>query len=324
MLHGDTETNPGPNKKFKPFTCCHWNVNSLTAHNMVKLSSIIAYDTIHKYDFICISETFLDSSVPTDDRELSINGYNLIHADHSSNNKRGGICIYYRESLAVQVVKIDYLNECLLTKVSIDNKKGYIVVLYRSPSQDSLEFDNFILNFEKMLSDINSFNPGFSVILGDFNAKFKNWWHCDTQTSEDSQIDSLTTSYGFQQLISKPTQILKNSSSCIDLMFTDQPNLTTDSGTHPSLHPNCHHNIIFCKINLKIIYPPPYRRLAWDFKRANISSIRKAIKMVDWQFTFFNKDTYERVSIFNEILMNIFSNYIPHKYVPIDDRDPHG
>ena len=107
------------------------------------------------------------------------------------------MCIYYRESLAVQVVKIDYLNQSLLTEVSIDNKKGYIAVLYRSPSQDSLEFDNFILNFEKMLSDITSFNPDFSIILGDFNAKSKNWWHCDTQTSEGLRIDSLTTSYGF-------------------------------------------------------------------------------------------------------------------------------
>ena len=173
-----------------------------------------------------------------------------------------------------------------------------------------------------MLSDINSSNPHFSIILGDFNVRSNNWWQGDTQTSEGSQIDYLTTSYGFQQLISEPTHILKNSSSCIDLIFTDQPNLITDSGTHPSLHPNCHHNIIFCKINLKIIYPPPYRRLVWDFKRANISSIRKAIKMVDWQFTFLNKDTHEQVSIFNEILMNIFSNYIPHKYVTIDDRDP--
>ena len=31
-------------------------------------------------------------------------------------------------------------------------------------------------------------------------------------------------------------------------------------------------------------------RLVWDFKRANISSIRKAIKMVDWRFMFLNKD----------------------------------
>ena len=60
----------------------------------------------------------------------------------------------------------------------------------------------------------------------------------------------------------------------------------------------------------------------WDFKRASISSIRKAIKMVDWQFMFLNKNTHDQVAIFNDILMNIFSNCIPYKYITIDDRDP--
>ena len=117
--------------------------------------------------------------------------------------------------------------------------------------------------------------------------------------------------YGFQQLISEPTRILKNSSSYIDLIVTDQPNLITDSGTHPSLHPNCHHNITFCEINLKITYPPPYRTLALDIKIANISSIRKAIKIVDWPFMFLKKNTDEQVAIFNEILMNIFLTIFP-------------
>ena len=147
LLHDNVETNPGPNKKYKPFTCCHWNVNGLTAHNKVKLSSVAAYNTIHKYDFICISETYLDSSVPTHDRDTLINGYYLIRADHPSNNKTGGVCIYYRESLAVQLVETNYLSKCLLCEVSINDKKGNVAVLYRSLSQNSLEFDNFILNF---------------------------------------------------------------------------------------------------------------------------------------------------------------------------------
>ena len=96
------------------------------------------------------------------------------------------MCSYYWESLSVQLVKTNYLSECLLCEVSINNKKGYVAVLYRSPSQNSLEFDNFILNFEKMLSDINSSNPHFSIILGDFNARSNNWWQGDTQTSERS------------------------------------------------------------------------------------------------------------------------------------------
>ena len=60
----------------------------------------------------------------------------------------------------------------------------------------------------------------------------------------------------------------------------------------------------------------------WDLKRPNISSIKKAIKMADWQFMFLNKNTCEQAAIFNNILMNIFSNYIPNKYVTIDNRDP--
>ena len=55
--HGDIELNPGPNKKTKPLSCCHWNVNSLAAHKFLKKSSIEAYNSIRNYDFICISET---------------------------------------------------------------------------------------------------------------------------------------------------------------------------------------------------------------------------------------------------------------------------
>ena len=135
---------------------------------MVKLSSIVAHNFIHKYDFICISETYLDSSVQSDDRGISINSYNLIRAYHPSNNKWGGVCIYYRESLVVQFVKIKYLNVCLLSEVLFNNKKGYIAELYRSPSQNRLEFDILI-------SNSHSFKPDVSIILGDFNARLNNW-----------------------------------------------------------------------------------------------------------------------------------------------------
>ena len=44
--------------------------------------------------------------------------------------------------------------------------------------------------------------------------------------------------------------------------------------------------------------------------------------MVDWRFMFSNKNVYKRVSSFNNTLMNIFTNYIPNKYITIDDRVP--
>ena len=60
-------------------------------------------------------------------------------------------------------------------------------------------------------------------------------------------------------------------------------------------------------------------RLVWDFRKANISSIRK--EMVDLRVMFLNKNVPKQVSIFDNTLMNTFSNYIPNKYITIDDTD---
>ena len=68
-----------------------------------------------------------------------------------------------------------------------------------------------------------------------------------------------------------------SSSSCINLVLTSQPNLIVDSGNHPSLHPNSHHQIIYLKSNLKICYPPPYTREVWHYKDTNDDLIRRAI-----------------------------------------------
>ena len=65
------------------------------AHN--KLSLLPAYNTLHKFDVICISETYQDKSADNDG--LSIDGYNIIRADHPYIQKRDGVCIYFKEQL---------------------------------------------------------------------------------------------------------------------------------------------------------------------------------------------------------------------------------
>ena len=38
LTYGNTESNPGPKRRIsKYFSCCHWNVNSIMAHNKLKL-----------------------------------------------------------------------------------------------------------------------------------------------------------------------------------------------------------------------------------------------------------------------------------------------
>ena len=178
QCHGDIEPNPGPRKQ-KPnyFSVCHWNLNSLIAHNFSKLIQLQAYNSIYKCDFICLSETYLDSSTP--DNLIEIEGYKIICADHPDNIKRGGVCIYYKESLPVRVISTPYFKEALLLEMSytIIKKVGNgFCYLHRSPSQTNDDFDTFLSNFQMLLNEINNHKPSLSVITGDFNSRCSSWW----------------------------------------------------------------------------------------------------------------------------------------------------
>ena len=67
-------------------------------------------------------------------------------------------------------------------------------------------------------------------------------------------IDAVTSNCGLHQLIQEPTHILNSLSSCIDLIFTSEPNLAMESGVLSSPHPNCHHQVVFANFNLFCIH----------------------------------------------------------------------
>ena len=69
----------------KKFSICHWNLNSIDTHNFAKVVLLKAYNSIHKFDIICLSETYLDSYILPDDSNLEIPGYNFVRSDQPSN-----------------------------------------------------------------------------------------------------------------------------------------------------------------------------------------------------------------------------------------------
>ena len=63
FICGNVELNPAPkNTKSYYFSLFHWNIKSLPPHDFSKLSLMEAYSTNHKFNMICLSETYLDSS----------------------------------------------------------------------------------------------------------------------------------------------------------------------------------------------------------------------------------------------------------------------
>ena len=120
----DIEVNLGP--KYSSLTFCHWNLNGLTAHDSIKILLLQVYITQHNYDIICLSETFLNSSIETNDDRISIDGYNLIRADHPSDSKRGGVYMYYKEHiLLIKRDDIFTLDNCLVTEIHSQGEKCF-------------------------------------------------------------------------------------------------------------------------------------------------------------------------------------------------------
>ena len=197
-----------------------------------------------------------------------------------------------------------------------------VSVIYRSPRQNNNEFEVFLSNMEKLLSGINKFKPSLSLITGDFNARSSYWWCKDINTTEGSKLFSLKSSNGFSQLINEGTHIQANSSSSIDLILIDQTNLSMNSGVNSSLHPDCHHHIFYSRFNLNIYYPPPYQRFIWDYKKTDSTKITKALDTVNWERLFDKKDLNAQVIALNETILNVFRNYVPNKYITVDDKDP--
>ena len=54
---GDIEIQPGPIKNALKF--CHWNLNSVLAHDRIKISLLEAYNSVYNYNILVLVETYL-------------------------------------------------------------------------------------------------------------------------------------------------------------------------------------------------------------------------------------------------------------------------
>ena len=145
---GDIETNPGPINGL--FNFCTLNLNSISAYDFIRVSLLEAYNTAYSYDMIGIVEMHLDGDIDMD--ILNLNSYYFINSNHPQNRKRGGVGIFIRESFPYRrKSELEILPECIVSEFHINRRKYFFVVLYRSPSQNQAQFQDFINNFESLV-----------------------------------------------------------------------------------------------------------------------------------------------------------------------------
>ena len=115
---GDIEIQPGPIKN--PLKFCHWNLNSVLAHDRIKVSLLKAYNSVYNYDILVLGETYLSSDISH--YETFIEGFrkNPFRKEDTSR-----VCMYFKENLPIKR-RVDLETSCaegIVAKVTLHRKK---------------------------------------------------------------------------------------------------------------------------------------------------------------------------------------------------------
>ena len=140
--------------------------------------------------------------------------------------------MYLLLSFPLKILNIQHLHKCNNFEIRIGGKLFRFVSLYRFPSQSQNDFESFVNNLEFNINTTTANNTFLTVVLGDFKAKSNVWFKGDKTTYGGSKMDGFTSTFGLQQINNQPTNIIGDSSSYIDLIFTSQSNLVMESWVH--------------------------------------------------------------------------------------------
>ena len=138
----------------------------------------------------------------------------LVRANHPSNARKGGVYIYFKNSIPWKVLDIQLLQECINFEIKIADKICSFISLHRSPCQSKDGFESSADNLELNLDSIVHRNPYLIVVLGDFNAQTKGLCPLGKTTYEGTRTDGIRSQFWLEQLIHEPTQIIGERSSC--------------------------------------------------------------------------------------------------------------
>ena len=105
----------------------------------------------------------------------------------------------------------------------------------------------------------------------------ENWHHklCRERNKFSNIIRRLTN-------IDKPTHDINNSKLRIDLLFYTNQNVISKYGDDDSLFDIHHHNM-YGKINNHVPLPSVFIRELWNYSKADIQNIQKAILDFNWR-----------------------------------------
>ena len=186
-----------------------------------------------KPDLICITETWLDESVPTN--TCTPTGYKMIRKDRSDEykqkygrNKGGGIAVYFKDHLKVE--KKDYLSDAVeeILWVQVKSKASFMLgVVYRAEYTDVINEKPGECKLEENIRKASEITNRL-ILTGDLNI------NTNSTNIKTIHLKEVYKCYGLSQYVKKPTRVDPKSGkpTTIDHIWSNKEvNLIKTTGT---------------------------------------------------------------------------------------------
>ena len=223
-------------------------MNCRSLVNKLAELSIVLEST--KPSIVCLMETWLCPSV-----SLHVPGYSCFRRDRPAHENRnahsftrgyGGVAVLVRTDAFQHILHRPDLQRqgCESTWVEVKSQCTpnpiLVCCMYRPPSQtvEQLSF------FSDMLVDAiqsSCYDECDFFLTGDFNAKHNDWCSSDSTSTAGTNLQTVFSMLGLQQLVSFPTYTSSaGANSCLDLLVTNKPRhvLSVDHAVHLELAPS--------------------------------------------------------------------------------------
>lgn len=222
-----------------------------------------------QFDVISINETWLNSTI--DDCEVNIDGYEILRKDRND-RRGGGVAIYVRNSINYKLrsdLMVDNL-EMLVIEISKPKSKSFLINTWYRPPDTPL---GVLEDFEKCLQIMDLENLEI-ISTGDFNCD----WLCKHENIQTRKLSEITETLQFEQIIKESTRITENSSTLIDLLFSNRPNNIIKSGVdHVGISD---HSLIYVHRKISIPHNKPKVIRTRQYKHYNAENFRHDLGVI--------------------------------------------
>lgn len=190
------------NNSFSGFSVIHQNIRSLRKNVDSFYSHLASLN--HLPDLIFLSEIWIYNFEVSD---FSIPNYTFTATCNDSYSS-GGIAVFHRSDLACEIINSNLASaDVISVKCEISGARFCFIGIYRL---HMCSIKVFLDEFCELLENQTCKNL---VLLGDFNINI-------LSISPDADLFlSTLSSFGFDSLLSQPTRVVTNSSTCLDHIF---------------------------------------------------------------------------------------------------------